>query len=238
MQRSETPLPPTQALATELSVPCHVPSGCRIATPAGYKAMTNNRVRVFIAVELSDAVKAEMGKLIAAIDALELRGVRTVRAEGLHLTLRFLGDVDSDVVPSIISAMETAAAESAPFELTLAGTGAFPNTATPRTLWVGMKGDLDRLVTLQRGVQSALETAGFGRSSERFSPHVTIARIRDRVSSTHRRRATAVLNEAIPSPIKVRVDSITLMRSTPQPGGSIYNQLHTAPLGARGTIAS
>ena len=200
--------------------------------------MTDSRVRVFVAVELPDPVKAEMGKLIAAVDALELRGVRTVRAEGLHLTLRFLGDVDSDVVPSIISAMETAAAESAPFELTLAGTGAFPNTATPRTLWVGMKGDLDQLVTLQRGVQSALETAGFGRSGERFSPHVTIARVRDRVSSTHRRRAAAVLNEAIPSPIKVRVDSITLMRSTPQPGGSIYNQLHTAPLGARGTIAS
>ena len=217
--------------------------------------MTDSRVRVFVAVELPDPVKAEMGKLIAAVDALELRGVRTVRAEGLHLTLRFLGDVDSDVVPSIISAMETAAAESAPFELTLAGTGAFhsyqrtagngksvgpagPDTATPRTLWVGMKGDLDQLVTLQRGVQSALETAGFGRSGERFSPHVTIARVRDRVSSTHRRRAAAVLNEAIPSPIKVRVDSITLMRSTPQPGGSIYNQLHTAPLGARGTIAS
>ena len=189
-------------------------------------------------MELPDPVKAEMGKLIAAVDALELRSVRTVRAEGLHLTLRFLGDVDSDVVPSIISAMETAAAESAPFELSLAGTGAFPNTATPRTLWVGMKGDLDQLVTLQRGVQSALETAGFGRSRERFSPHVTIARIRDRVSSIHRRRAAAVLNEAIPSPIKVRVDSITLMRSTPQPGGSIYNQLHTAPLGDRGTIAS
>ena len=106
--------------------------------------MTGSRVRVFVAVDLPDTVKAEMGKLIALIEALEVRGVRSVRAEGLHLTLRFLGDVDSDVVPSIISAMETAAAESAPFELTLAGTGAFPNTAAPRTLWVGMKGDLDR----------------------------------------------------------------------------------------------
>ena len=238
MQRPQTPLPPTQALATDLSVPCHVPSGYRIATPAGYKAMTNSRVRVFIAVELSDPVKVEMGKLIASIDALELRGVRTVRAEGLHLTLRFLGDVDSDDVPSIKSAMETAAAKSEPFDLTLAGVGVFPNVAAPRTLWVGVEGELDKLSTLQIRVQSALETLGFGRSSERFSPHVTIARVRDRAPSIHRRRAAAVLNEAIPSPIKVRVDSITLMRSTPQPGGSIYTHLHTAPLGARGTIAS
>ena len=199
---------------------------------------TGSRIRVFIAVDLPDAVKEEIGKLIVSIDGLEVRGVRTVRAEGLHLTLRFLGDVDSDVVPSIVSAMETAAAESSPLELTLAGTGAFPNTATPRTLWVGMKGDLDQLVTLQRGVQSALETAGFDRSWERFSPHVTIARVRDRVPSNHRRRVTDALREVIPSPIKVRVDSITLMRSTPQPGGSIYTHLHTAPLGARGTIAS
>ena len=238
MQRSETPHTLDEALAP--GTPLHVtsPSGYHIATPAGYKAMTNSRVRVFVAVELPDPVKAEMGKLIAAVDALELRGVRTVRAEGLHLTLRFLGDVDSDVVPSIISAMETAAAESAPFELTLAGTGAFPNTATPRTLWVGMKGDLDRLVTLQRGVQSALETAGFGRSGERFSPHVTIARVRDRASRAQIGRITAALDEANPSPVAFQVDSITLMRSTPQPGGSIFTHLHTAPLGARGTIAS
>ena len=239
MQRSETTHTLDEALATELSVPCHVPSGYRIATPAGYTTMTNSRVRVFVAVELSDPVKAEMGKLIAAIDALELRGVRTVRAEGLHLTLRFLGDVDSDVVPSIISAMETAAAESAPFELSLAGTGAFPNTATPRTLWVGMKGDLDRLVTLQRGVQSALETAGFGRSSERFSPHVTIARsprprtvhppqarsrCPERGQSPHRSKSAWTRSpscEAHPSPAVRSITSCTPRRSA-----------------ARGTIAS
>ena len=192
--------------------------------------MTNSRVRVFIAADLSDAVKTEIGKLIAAIDALDLRGVRTVRAQGLHLTLRFLGDVDSDEVPKIISAMDSAAAESAPFELTLAGTGAFPNTATPRTLWVGMKGDLDRLVTLQCGVQSALETAGFGRSRERFSPHITITRVRDRAPSIHRRRVTAALDEVGCSPLPIRVDSIALMRTTLQPGGSIYTPLHTSPL--------
>ena len=77
-----------------------------MAAPTGQAAMTVSRVRVFVAVNLPDAVKAEMGKLIASIDALEVRGVRIVRAEGLHLTLRFLGDVDSDDVPSIISAME------------------------------------------------------------------------------------------------------------------------------------
>ena len=192
-------------------------------------------------MELPVPVKAEMGKLIAAVDVLELRGVRTVRAEGLHLTLRFLGDVDSDDVPSIKSAMETAAAESEPFDLTLAGTGRrVPNTL-PHHAHCGWewKATWTSSSTLQRRVSKVRwTTAGFGRSRERFSPHVTIARVRDRAPSIHRRRAAAVLNEAIPSPIKVRVDSITLMRSTPQPGGSIYTQLHTAPLGARGTIAS
>ena len=193
--------------------------------------MTGSLVRVFVAVNFSDAVKAEMGKLIASIDALEVRGVRVVGAEGLHLTLRFLGDVDSDDVPSIKSAMDTAAAESEPFELTLAGTGAFPNAAAPRTLWVGVEGELERLSTLQRGVQRALEEVGFDRIRERFSPHVTVARVRDRVSTANRGLVASALNQAIISPIAVRVDSITLMQSTPQPGGSIYTPLHIVTLG-------
>ena len=195
--------------------------------------MTGSRVRVFVAVDLPDTVKAEMGKLIALIEALEVRGVRSVRAEGLHLTLRFLGDVDSGDIPSIISAMDTAAVESEPFDLALMGTGAFPNAAAPRTLWVGVEGELDRLSILQTGVQSALEEVGFNRTRERFNPHVTVARFRDRVSTEHSTRVTDALNHAIPSPIAVRVDSIVLMRTTPQPGGSIYTPIHTSPLGSR-----
>ena len=154
---------------------------------------------------------------------------------GLHMTLRFLGDVSRDDLPSITSTMDTAAAESEPFDLALMGTGAFPNAAAPRTLWVGVEGELDRLSTLQIGVQSALEEVGFDRIRERFSPHVTIARFRDRVSTgtEHSTRVTDALNHAIPSPIAVRVDSIVLMRTTPQPGGSIYTPIHTSPLGSR-----
>ena len=202
-----------------------------MATHAGSNAMTGSSVRVFIAVTFPDAVKAELGKLIAQIDALEVRGVRVVGAEGLHLTLRFLGDVSRDALPSIASAMDTAAAESEPFELTLAGTGAFPNAAAPRTLWVGVEGELGKLSTLQRGIQRALEEVGFDRSRERFSPHVTVARVRDRVSTANRGLVASALNQAIISPIAVRVDSITLIRSTPQPGGSIYTPLHIVTLG-------
>ena len=193
--------------------------------------MTVSRVRVFVAVTFPDAVKAEMGKLIAAIDALEVRGVRIVRAEGLHLTLRFLGDTGIGDIPKIISAMDIAASESEPFNLILSGTGAFPSSAAPRTLWVGVEGELERLSTLQRGVQRALEEVGFDRIRERFSPHVTVARVRDRVSTANRGLVASALNQAIISPIAVRVDSITLMQSTPQPGGSIYTPLHIVTLG-------
>ena len=195
--------------------------------------MTGSSVRVFIAVTFPGTVKVEMGKLIASIEALEVRDVRTVRVESLHLTMRFLGDTDIGDIAKIVSAMEIAASESEPFNLTLSGAGAFPNAASPRTLWVGVDGDLERLSTLQGGVQRALESAGFSRSRERFSPHVTIARVRNRLCSSQHKRVTAALDEAIPSPIPVRVDSIALMRSTPQPGGSIYTPIHTSPLGSR-----
>ena len=196
--------------------------------------MTASRLRVFVAVELPDSAKAEISKLSASIDALEVRGVRTVRREGLHLTLRFLGDTDAEDIPRITSAMEIVAAESERFNLTLAETGAFPNAAKPRILWTGVDGDLDKLSTLQGRVERALESAGLKRRRERFSPHVTIARVSDRVSAEQVSRVTAALNEGMPSPVPLRVDSIALMQSTPHPGGSVYIPIYITRLGFRG----
>ena len=85
------------------------------------------KVRVFVAVELPDAVKAEFAGLVSAIDSLGVRGARTVRPQGIHLTLKFLGDVSVELVPEIEAAMDSAADEMAPFDLLLGDAGVFPN---------------------------------------------------------------------------------------------------------------
>ncbi len=200
--------------------------------------MTTGHARVFIAVDLPDSVKSEVGKVIAQIDSLEVQGARTARSQGLHLTLRFLGDVELDKIPGIKSSMDAAAAESEPFDLALAGAGAFPNKANPRTLWVGVRGDLERLKTLKSDLDRALETADFPRSRERFTPHVTIARLRDRVPPRERQRVMETLNASLTSPLNLRVDSITLMQTAFHPSGSVYSPIHISPLAPSGKLQS
>ena len=233
MQGAEAAGPTSQALGGIGGFETHPYGLAGVLTTKWYRMpMTDSRVRVFIAVDLPDAVKLGLGKVIASIDRLEIRSVRTVRTEGLHLTLSFLGDVDVGDIPKVMSAMETAAAESEVMDLVLAGTGAFPNIMAPRTLWAGVKGELDKLSALQGRIEKALESAGLRQRKERFSPHVTIARIRNRMSAAQLEVVNAALEEAPQSPIAFRAGSIILMRSTPRQGGSVYTPMHIAMLGA------
>ena len=190
------------------------------------------KVRVFVAVELPDAVKAEFAGLTAAIDALGVRGARTVRPEGIHLTLKFLGDVDVGLIPEIQSAMDSSSAESQPFDLALGNVGVFPNRSAARVLWVGVEGDMERLNRLQHSVERSLADLGFRPERRGFNPHITAGRIRDSVSNADRRRVTeALLSHEYARP-SIRVESVSLIRSTLRPDGAIYEPIYSASLRA------
>ena len=189
------------------------------------------KVRVFVAVELPDAVKAEFSGLTAAIDALGVRGARTVRPEGIHLTLKFLGDVSVELIPDIESAMDTTAAESEPFALSLGDAGVFPNPRAARVLWVGVAGDLERLGRLQQRVEESLVELGFRPERRGFNPHITAGRVRDRVSNADRRRVTeTLLSHEYARPL-IRVEGISLIRSTLHPDGAVYEPVYSVGLG-------
>lgn len=188
------------------------------------------KVRVFVAVELPDAVKAEFSGLVSAIDSLGVRGARTVRPQGIHLTLKFLGDVSVELVPEIEAAMDSAADEMEPFDLSLGDAGVFPNPRTTRVLWVGVAGDLDSLGRLQQRVEGSLAELGFRPERRRFNPHITAGRIRDGVSNADRRKVTeALLSHEYAQP-PIRVESISLIRSTLRPDGAIYEAIYSASL--------
>ena len=193
--------------------------------------MSGGKIRTFIAVELSDDARVEAARLISRVEKLELRGVRSVRPEGIHLTLRFLGDVDSDSVPRIISAVGAAAAQSQPFALTLGGVGAFPNAASARVLWVGVDGEMTRLSELHKNVESELSNVGFKRDRRRFNPHITLARIRDRVSRADRRRLFETVSAVSHDRVRFSVKTVTLFQTTLHPEGSIHTALYRARLG-------
>ena len=188
------------------------------------------QIRVFVAVELPDRVKTEFAGLVSSIDALGVRGVRTVRPGGIHLTLKFLGDVNVELVQGIQSAMVSAASRSAPFDLSLGDVGVFPNPAAARVLWVGVAGNLKRLNRLQQDVERSLSELGFRPERRRFNPHITAGRIRDSVSRSDQRRVTDALFSHEYARPPIRVESVSLIRSVLHPDGAIYEPIYTVGL--------
>ena len=100
--------------------------------------MSDSQIRSFIAVELSAAARIEAGRLISAVKKTGIQGARAVRPEGIHLTLRFLGDVESDAIPRVISSIRAAVAQSQPFELALDDVGAFPKIRASARVFMGL----------------------------------------------------------------------------------------------------
>ncbi len=188
-------------------------------------------IRAFIAVELPEEVKAELGKLIEHLRRSGARGLRLVRVEGIHLTLKFLGDVPKARVEPITDALRRAVERHSPFKTQLGEVGVFPDRRNPRVLWAGLQGDLEPLKALQRDVEEALARIGFAREPRAFSPHLTLARLQDGASPTDRRTAAEALFLAdFRAGLDINVESASLIQSILKPGGAVYETLASAPL--------
>lgn len=183
-------------------------------------------LRAFIAVDTSEEARL---RLVQAIDSLSRQGfsgVRWVRPEGMHLTLKFLGDIAPSMVGKVTEAIELAVRGVKPFTLSLSQPGGFPNLGDPRVLWVSLVGDLDRLYALQRAVESQLQRLGFSPEKRRFRPHITVGRVRQgtRVEERHR-LGDAFSRIAVDDVAPWQVGAVHLMRSTLTPTGAIYSRL-------------
>ena len=192
-------------------------------------AYGGSAIRAFVAVELDERVKAHIAAAIESMRGERIEGLRPARAEGVHLTLKFLGDIDVGRVPQIAEAMAQVAARQAEFDLTLGAPGVFPNANRARALWLGVEGDLLPLRTLQAGVEEALTEIGFSAERQRFNPHLTIGRMRHRASREDRRRATdALASLHLPTDCRIAVNAISLMKSALLPGGAVYERIACA----------
>jgi len=185
------------------------------------------KLRLFIAVPIPDAVTRFLKSTRTALDRAGLN-VRWVPVENIHLTLKFLGDIDAASVDPVAERMDAAAGASAPFELIAGGVGGFPNLRNFRVLWVGVDGDTRRLETLQRDVESEIETLGIKRERRRFHPHLTLARTRQRLDGEPFDLLDASRTQHVSEAF--RVDRICLFASVLKPGGAEYSRLHTSYL--------
>jgi 2'-5' RNA ligase len=149
--------------------------------------------------------------------------LKWVRPESMHLTLKFLGDVDPARVPEIEAALAAAAGAAPPFSLNARGIGVFPGMRKPRVLWMGLEGQLDRLAALQAAVESELARVGFPAEERPFKAHLTLARIKAplRIPLSEALLSEAGEGESGPFP----VERICLFRSELRPAGAVYTRL-------------
>ncbi|MDA0988984.1 MAG: RNA 2',3'-cyclic phosphodiesterase [Chloroflexi bacterium] len=146
------------------------------------------QIRAFIAVELPPSVRVALGGITKNLQALAPGGVHWVRPEGIHLTLKFLGNIAAESIAPISQAMSLCATLVAPFELSLGELGAFPNLKAPRVIWIGLQGTLAGLLSLQVSLDEELERLGHAREGRPFHPHLTLGRVRETMPAIHRRR--------------------------------------------------
>ena len=189
------------------------------------------QLRLFVAATLPAEARDAIARVIQGLRAADLTGVRLVDPDGVHLTLKFLGNVDSSRVPALTGALDAVGEGAAPFALHLRGVGVFPDRRSPRVLWAGVSGDTEVLAALARRVDDACANVGFAREQRPFSPHLTLARLRDRASADERQRAGTLLANIGPAPGEsFAVEAFHLIRSTLTPSGPIYDTVHTVTL--------
>ena len=180
------------------------------------------RVRAFVALELAPGLRAALAGLMSELEP-RVPGLRFVRPEGVHLTLRFLGPASPGQLEELREALRPAAARCPRVEAPVRGVGTFPERGSPRVLWLGI--DLpEPVLSLQAACEAAAVAAGFPRETRPFAPHLTLGRWRDRAP---RPELPAV--ELGETPLA----ELALVRSDLRPGGAVYTPLERFALGGR-----
>jgi 2'-5' RNA ligase len=179
-------------------------------------------MRTFIALEIPDGIKKEMAK---AQEQLKRSGADAgwARPEGIHLTLKFLGEVSEAKIDAIRNALAQAAGATSKFRLEIAGAGAFPNSKNPRVVWLGVSGDIDKLQALWSSVEDSMAAMGFDREERAFSPHLTLARIKYLQPRYSWQKAMDSINDIRLASFEV--DHISLMKSELKPSGAVYAEI-------------
>ena len=188
-------------------------------------------VRAFIAIELPEPIKAALSQLEDALKKGKSASVKWVDPGSIHLTLKFLGNVDAGEIPELTKVLSEAVRGVAPFNLELANPGAFPGIQSPKVVWVGVAGEMEPLHTLHKNIERALVPLGFSPENRAFSPHLTLGRVREESSFTERRNlgeAIAALKVGEKPSFKVR--GVNLMRSRLTREGAIYSCLASLAL--------
>jgi 2'-5' RNA ligase len=186
-------------------------------------ALRADTIRTFISIAVESALAAEVKKVQQRLNSPG-GVVRWLNPEHLHLTLRFLGEVATDRLDNLAAALRRACARTTPFQIALEGAGCFPNTKSPRVVWIGIQGDLEPLRKLQEQIVQETKTFGDHDDERAFQPHLTIGRVK--ASGLQGRKAgQAIELVTVPKLGDWTVHQVLLVQSELSPDGARYTTL-------------
>lgn len=183
-------------------------------------------IRSFVAVDTSPEVKAELSRLIVNIKGDTLLNAKWVKMEQMHFTLTFLGEVSPDFIEKTKAQLEPITRKFFPFTCIIEGIGAFPSPTRARVIWAGLKQGDKEIKQLQREVVKALIQVGYVPEKRPFTPHLTLARLREP-------RDVGFVNSITFKSSPFTVTRLILFRSVLKPEGAEYTIIKEFPFGGK-----
>jgi 2'-5' RNA ligase len=176
-------------------------------------------VRLFVAVGLEDTLKAKVGEIQKKL-MLEDAGVKWIELKNLHFTLKFIGEVDESRVDGIVKAIDKSLVDAKPCRLSIENIGVFPNENSPKVIWLGVGEGKDEICCLA----DKLAKIGFTTEKRKFSPHLTLGRVKSARNKEKLLDAIKSMQGVIVGVMDVR--EVLLMQSRLTPKGAIYSRVN------------
>ncbi len=187
-----------------------------------------SNLRVFIAVTIDDRTKERISQIQEFLKKIG-DGVRWVRPQAMHLTLKFLGEIVEDELDRIYEASLRAVCQKKLFPISFGGFGVFPNLTSPRVIWMGIEEGREELVDLAKNLEVELAKIGYPPEKRGFTPHLTLGRVKGWVD--RRRLENVLVSYQIEGIRGIEAEKIEVMKSDLRPTGAIHTSLREFRLG-------
>ncbi len=189
------------------------------------------KVRSFLAFDIPEEMRAELASLIEVL-ATKADGIKWLKPENIHCTMKFFGDVEEEVLMGpLAAAIEKELAHQAPISLNGVGIGVFPNWRYPRVIWAGLAGETDAAKSLHARIETALEEFDLKRDSRKsFRLHLTLGRVKSKIKDPE--LLVSFVEKQVDRAFgKVDVDSLVMYKSVLTKEGPIYTPLRSFSFG-------
>jgi 2'-5' RNA ligase len=183
-------------------------------------------IRAFIAIKLPDFIKKDLKDVQKTMLTNGIKA-KYISPENMHLTLKFMGNIDYDLLPELRDILTKSAQYVKPIRLSLKGIGAFPNSRSPKIIWAGINGETQKLSSLYAKLEQRLSNLGIPEEKREFHGHLTLARFKkNRLSAQKFERFIQQTGQF--ESVKFTADRLILFQSRLMPKGPIYRELFFA----------